>query len=94
MDKEAIKPKKTTTKKAKATVTPLVSVSEVELGAYLALQISRRAPIQIRYQSQRKNSANKWRLLSVTSYDSIYITVEGYNGIPYKYRRDRVVEIR
>lgn len=69
------------------------SVDNAVLEQYLRSKISNRQPIIIRYQSQRKNSAKKWRSLSVISYDSTYITVQGYDNVPYKYRRDRVVEI-
>jgi hypothetical protein len=72
----------------------IVAVDANELENYLRLHVANRSPINIRYQSQRQNSANKWRDLYVISFDHTYITVDGYNGTPYRYRRDRVVEIR
>lgn len=72
----------------------IAAVDANELENYLRIHYANRLPIQIRYQSQRQNSANKWRDLSVISFDHTYITVSGYNGTPYRYRRDRVVEIR
>lgn len=72
----------------------IVAVDATELENYLRIHVTNRSPINIRYQSQRQNSANKWRVLSVISFDHTYITVNGYNGTPYRYRRDRVVEIR
>jgi len=89
------KPVKTAPKKKPAPKSTSVnSVDAIELENYLRRQLASRLPANIRYQSQRKNSANKWRSLSIISYDSTYITVQGYDNIPCKYRRDRVVEIR
>lgn len=50
--------------------------------------------INIRYQSMRKGSAHEWRTINVASYDNTYIRTISDNGVPYKYRRDRVVEFK
>lgn len=90
-------PTKTTKSVAKKKSVPkpasIVAVDQNELENYLRVHLATRSPINIRYQSQRQNSANKWRDLIVISYDHTYITVD-YSGTPYRYRRDRVVEIR
>lgn len=81
-------------KKSSNPSSDIVAVDHVILEDYLQTHHSRKTMINIRYQSQRQNSANKWRLLNVISFDNTYIAVEGYDGTPYRYRRDRVVEIR
>jgi predicted RNA-binding Zn-ribbon protein involved in translation (DUF1610 family) len=68
----------------------LTAVDRATLENYLTT----RRTIRIRYKSQRQNSANNWRLLNVVDYDDTYIRVRGFGNVLYKYRRDRVLEIR
>ena len=70
------------------------SVDQNEFEQYLRQKVANRQPVNIRYQSQKKNSANKWRLLYLSSYDTTYLLAASEGGFPYRYRRDRVVEYK
>ncbi len=74
-------------------VVPL-PVDPDQLKDYLTKRIANGSNINIRYQSQRQNSAKKWRSLYPISFDQTYIFVDGYDGYPHRYRLDRVVEIK
>ena len=70
-------------------------VDQKSFEQYLLQQSKNNQPIQIRYQSMRKNSANRWRTLYVFSFDDVYIRATTEPGeMAYNYRRDRVVEFK
>ena len=91
----SVKPKaKKKAVKKKITAPVYDSVDQNEFEQYLKQKVAYRQPVNIRYQSQRKNSAKKWRLLYLSGYDTTYLLAASESGIPYRYRRDRVVEYK
>jgi len=89
----AVKKKSKKTKKtAHTSVVDLIDQNTFE--QYLEQKTRLGIPVEIRYQSARKNSAKKWRQLYLSGYDGTYLLAASYKGIPYRYRRDRIVEFR
>lgn len=67
-------------------------VDQVDFGKYLSSRVGK--TITIRYQSMRKNSANRWRDIKMAGYDSTYIWSRHEDGYMIRYRRDRVVDFK
>ena len=69
-------------------------VNQDDFGNYLASHVGN--VINVRYQTPRANSANRWRPISLVKYDETYFYADAANDRDYliKYRRDRVVEFR
>lgn len=83
-------------KPVKKTLKPVAydAIDQNLFEQYLRTKTSLRQPVTIRYQSQRKNSAKKWRVLYLAGYDATYLLAASESGVPYRYRRDRVVEYK
>lgn len=68
-------------------------VDQNAFGAYLQTRVGRN--INVRYQTPRAGSSDRWRSIKLVKYDTTYFYADDTTrGYPIKFRRDRVIEFR